>query len=179
MIAATTRSLILRGLNRETAPMRPASSGHCTKKLLEIRTTRSSVPARKSLALYRKAARNRPILLPRCSDTLSLDNDPTSHQCNRCHVRTRSSACDTFSRCWARRVRCWLAFSLASVLRSVASAAGRPVLFGDFAATTTESDFSRPCIIGFGSSPSRCGPVGLRPVAGRETSQVPARSVPT
>ena len=48
--------------------------------------------------------------------------------------------------------RCWLAFSLASVLRSVASAAGRPVLFGDFPATMTESNFSPPCIIGFGSS---------------------------
>ncbi len=35
-----------------------------------------------------------------------------------------------------------------------------PVLFGDFTATMTRSDFSRPCIIGFGSSPSRCGPVG-------------------
>ena len=57
--------------------------------------------------------------------------------------RTRSSTCDTLSRFCARRVRCWIAFSLAPVLRSVASAAGRPVLFGDFTATMTESDFSR------------------------------------
>src|SRR6202030_2487532 len=41
-----------------------------------------------------------------------------------------------------------------------ASAAGRPALFGGFVATMAESDFSCPCIIGFGSSPSRCGPVG-------------------
>src|SRR6202040_4131685 len=52
------------------------------------------------------------------------------------------------------------AFSLASALRSTASAAGRPALFGGFVATMAESDFSCPCIIGFGSSPSRCGPVG-------------------
>src|SRR5919197_6421464 len=31
-------------------------------------------------------------------------------------------------------------------------------LFAGFIATMTRSDFSRPCIIGFGSSPSRCGP---------------------
>ncbi len=30
----------------------------------------------------------------------------------------------------------------------------------DAYATTAESDFSSPCIIGFGSSPSRCGPPG-------------------
>src|SRR5919197_6651716 len=31
-------------------------------------------------------------------------------------------------------------------------------LFAGFIATMTRSDFSCPCIIGFGSSPSRCGP---------------------
>ena len=31
-------------------------------------------------------------------------------------------------------------------------------LFVGFIATMTRSDFSCPCIIGFGSSPSRCGP---------------------
>jgi hypothetical protein len=31
----------------------------------------------------------------------------------------------------------------------------------------TESDFSRPFIIGYGSSPSRCGPVRQLPAAGR------------
>src|SRR3954463_12192871 len=39
--------------------------------------------------------------------------------------------------------------------------AGPPVLFGDFITTMTRSDLSRPCIIGFGSSPSRCGPDGF------------------
>jgi hypothetical protein len=73
-------------------------------------------------------------------------------------IRTRSSAGDTLSRFGARF---WLPFSLASVLRSIAFAADRPVLFGDFLATMMESDFSPPCIIGFGSLPSRCGPVGF------------------
>ena len=35
---------------------------------------------------------------------------------------------------------------------------GFPALFVGFTATTAESDFPRSCIIGFGSSPSRCGP---------------------
>src|SRR3954470_10385288 len=44
------------------------------------------------------------------------------------------------SRLWVRHVRCWLAFSLAPALRSIASAAGPPVLFGDFIATMAGSD---------------------------------------
>jgi hypothetical protein len=75
-------------------------------------------------------------------------------------VRTRSGSCDTLSRPCVRHVRHRFAFSLASALCSTASAAGRPALFGGFVATMAESDFSCPCIIGFGSSPSRCGPVG-------------------
>jgi hypothetical protein len=47
-ITTTTGSSIPPGLNREPATMRPDSAGHCTKKLLEIRTTPSSVPARRS-----------------------------------------------------------------------------------------------------------------------------------
>ena len=66
--------------------------------------------------------------------------------------RTRSGACDTLSRHCVRHVRHQFAFSLASALRSTASAAGRPALFGGFIATMAESDFSCPCIIGFGSS---------------------------
>ncbi len=48
-------------LSRETAPMRPTSSGHCTKKLLEIWTTPSSVPARKS---WRCAEKQRDTVRP-------------------------------------------------------------------------------------------------------------------
>jgi len=56
---------------------------------------------------------------------------------------------------------------LAPALRSTGSAAFAPVdasavgsfaLFAGFIATMARSDFSRPCIIGYGSSPSRCGP---------------------
>jgi len=54
--------------------------GHRTKKLLEVRATPSSVPARKSWPLYRKAARHLRTPPPRRSDTLSPDNDPPSHQ---------------------------------------------------------------------------------------------------
>ena len=46
----------------------------------------------------------------------------------------------------------------APALRSTNSAAGRPALFVGFTATTPGSDFSRPCISGNSSSPSRCGP---------------------
>ena len=72
--------------------------------------------------------------------------------------RMRSSACDTLSRSCARRVLCWPAFPSVPALRSTGSAAGCPALFVGFLATMAGSDFSRPCIIGFGSSPSRCGP---------------------
>src|SRR5712692_10040828 len=50
--------------------------GHCTKKLLKVRATPSSVPARKSWPLHRKAARHLRTPPPRRSDTLSQDNDP-------------------------------------------------------------------------------------------------------
>jgi hypothetical protein len=46
--------------------------------------------------------------------------------------RTRSSAWDTLSRICARRVLCWPVFHLVPALRSTASAAGFPALFGGF-----------------------------------------------
>ena len=82
--------------------------------------------------------------------------------------RMRSSACDTLTRLCARHVLCWPAFPLVPALGSTGSAAvgsaadcsaaGCSALFAGFTATMTESDFSCPCIIGYGSSPSRCGP---------------------
>lgn len=78
-------------------------------------------------------------------------------------------------------VRCvpsWLAFSLAPALRSADSAPARAGLFAGFAATMAGSDFSRSCITGFGSSPSRCGPRGHRPVVERETSRFPCKERP-
>src|SRR5258708_4638782 len=44
---------------------------------------------------------------------------------------------------------------------STDSAAVGTALFVGFPATMAESDFSRPCIIGYGSSPSRCGPAAV------------------
>jgi len=84
--------------------------------------------------------------------------------------RTRSSPCDTPLRFCARRVRGWPAFPLVPALCSTHSAAGCPALFAGFIATMAESDFSRPFIIGYGSSPSRCGPA--RAAAG-QTRELP------
>ena len=86
--------------------------------------------------------------------------------------RMRSSACDTFFRLCARHVLCWPAFPLVPALGSTGSAADRSALFVGFTATMAESDFPRPCIIGSGSSPSRCGPG--RHMAGGQTRDLPA-----
>src|SRR5947209_14249438 len=85
--------------------------------------------------------------------------------------RMRPSACDTLSRPWVRHVLCCSAFSLVSALGSAGSAAAASAvdcsatslsaLFAGFSATMTESDFLRSCVIGYGSSPSRCGPPAL------------------
>src|SRR6516225_1920984 len=72
--------------------------------------------------------------------------------------RMRSSVCDTLIRLCVRHVLCWFAFPLVPALRSTDSAADCSALFAGFPATMARSDFSGPCIIGFGSSPSRCGP---------------------
>src|SRR6516164_6959884 len=59
------------------------------------------------------------------------------------------------------------------------SAAVGTALFVGFTAIMAESDFSRPCITGYGSSPSRCGPTA---VAERSSARSPgsrARSVCT
>src|SRR5437016_7223833 len=89
----------------------------------------------------------------------------------------RSSACDTLTRSCARRVLCWLAFPLASALRSTGSAAGCPALFVGFPATMAESDFPTPFIIGYGSSPPQCGPAGTRPLARPGTSRFPCKEL--
>src|SRR5262245_34844639 len=74
-----------------------------------------------------------------------------------------------------------LACVLVPALGSTGSAAGRPALFVGFAATMAESDFPRPCLIGFGSSPSRRGPeqraLPALP-ADRGTSRFPYKKLP-
>ena len=54
---------------------------------------------------------------------------------------------------------------------SAGSATGRPALFVGFTATMAECDFSRPFIAGYGSSPSRRGPV--QPKAARSGLRSP------
>src|SRR5437763_10895557 len=83
--------------------------------------------------------------------------------CVTANCRMRSSVCDTLIRFCARHVLCWPAFPLVPALRSTGSAATFPAdasavdffaLFAGFTATMAGSDFSCPCIIGYGSSPS-------------------------
>src|SRR5216683_3081366 len=73
-------------------------------------------------------------------------------------VRTRPSPGDTLARLGVRRVLACPVFSSAPSLRSTNSDFGRPTPFAGFPATMEGSDFSPLCIIGFGSSRSRCGP---------------------
>src|SRR5260370_848270 len=109
---------------------------------------------------------------------LECDEEAAARQRYRI-VKARSSACDTHFRHCVRSVLCWLAFPLAPALGSTGSAVAETTLFVGFSATMAESDFSRPCIIGYGSSPSRCGPAA---VANRSIARSPgsrARSVCT
>src|ERR1700674_1787033 len=68
------------------------------------------------------------------------------------------TSCATLTRLGVRRVLGWRAFPSVPALRSTNSAADPSALFVSFPATMAWSDFSCPCIIGYGSSPSRCGP---------------------
>jgi hypothetical protein len=86
--------------------------------------------------------------------------------------RTRFGPRDAPSRLGVRSVPPSPAFSLAPALGSTNSSAVRPVSFARFAAVMAESDSSSPCIVGFGSSPSRCGPLTSR-AAKVEVSRFP------
>src|SRR5437763_13373005 len=87
---------------------------------------------------------------------------------------TRSSPGNTPFRVCARCVLCWFAFPSAPALGSTGSAADCSALFVGFSATMAGSDFSRPFVIGYGSSPSRCGPPAP-PDGGREISRFPCK----
>ena len=73
------------------------------------------------------------------------------HVCGRAPVTQ-------LSRRRVRTVLCSSAFLAIPPLPSIDSATSKPVLFADFIGTTSECDFSSSYLIGFGSSPSRCGP---------------------
>jgi hypothetical protein len=98
--------------------------------------------------------------------------------------RMRSSTCDTLSRSCARSVRCWPVGPLRGptpsvpAFRSTRSAAGCPALFAGFITTMARSDFSCPCISGFGSSPSLCGPRRHAAPASHVISRFPFKERP-
>jgi hypothetical protein len=85
--------------------------------------------------------------------------------------RVRSSAFVTRAWLCAQGMVCWPAFPLVPALGSTGSAAvnsaadcsaaGCSALFAGFTATMAGSDFSCPCIIGYDSSSSRCGPAAV------------------
>src|SRR6266699_3628316 len=97
--------------------------------------------------------------------------------------RMRSSACGMLVWLCAQGMVCWLTFPLVPALGSAdsaaigtaadCSAAGCSALFAGFTATMAGSDFSCPCIIGYGSSPSQCGPSLSRDADG-QTRDLPA-----
>src|ERR1700730_366795 len=109
-----------------------------------------------------------------------LHTAPTSDGCRLASAfRTRSGVGDTLSRHCVRHVRHRFAFSLASALRSTASAAGRPALFAaslllwrSLTPHARASSASVPHLPDADQS-------ALQPVAGHETSQVPTRSFRT
>jgi hypothetical protein len=72
-------------------------------------------------------------------------------------VRTRTGCLGMLSRRCVRRMFNTVVIPSAPHLLSIDSA---PIqgLFADFIATTPKSEFSYPCIIGFGAPPSRYGP---------------------
>ena len=67
-----------------------------------------------------------------------------------------------------------IAFPLAPALGSIDSADSRLSLFADFPATMAGSDFSSPCIIGFGS-PAFPMRTALSQTASHEISRFPGR----
>src|SRR4029077_18818148 len=97
--------------------------------------------------------------------------------------RMRSSACGMLIWLCAQGMVCWHAFPLVPALGSPdsaavgtaagCSAASCSTLFAGFMATMAGSDFSCLCIIGYGSSPSRCGPSLSRDADG-QTRDLPA-----
>ena len=86
---------------------------------------------------------------------------PRVSTAERCRMRANTS--DTLVWLRVQHVLYWPAFPLVPALCSTNSATDRSALFVGFPATMAESDFSGPFIIGYGSSPSRCGPATAMP----------------
>jgi hypothetical protein len=86
----------------------------------------------------------------------------------------RACAGTQLSRRRVRAVLCNSAFLTIPPLPSIDSATSKPVSFADFVGANSESDFSGSCIIGFGSSPSRCGP-SAHTATGGQAGDLPVR----
>src|SRR3954447_15658742 len=129
---------------------------------------RRSTPGAASLLCSRKAQRkvSRPTW---CSSAVSFSFPFLATACRR-----RSCAWDTAARLRVRTVLCSPAFPSIPPLGSIGSAAADAALFADFPATMGGSDFSGPCITGYGLRPSRCGP-GIGAQDGLGELPVPAR----
>jgi hypothetical protein len=80
VIGATTRCLMRRGLNRETAPMRPLRRASHQKTVGNKGRPHLAWRRERTGRCREKAARRLQVPPPRRSNTLSPDNDPTSHQ---------------------------------------------------------------------------------------------------
>ena len=109
-----------------------------------IRRVMPSVPAAASLFSSKNARRN--------ASTVTWWRSAVrrSRGSRRTNRRIRSAACDALSRHCVRRALWLPGFPLGSVLGSIGSAGTLIPLFVDFAATSTESDFSMPFIFGYG-----------------------------
>jgi hypothetical protein len=136
----------------------PAATGHTTAPPSSVMTSRRLSSGRDARFIARPPPRSARAAFPHAAPTSVYDGESG---------RIRSSAFVTRAWLWVQYVLCWCAFPLAPALRSTDSAASTSemppqwasfALFAGFTATMARSDFSRPCIIGFGSSPSRRGP---------------------
>ena len=93
----------------------------------------------------------------------------------RTNCRIRSAACDTLSRPCVRRVLWLPGFPSGPALDSTDSAGADAPLFVGFSATSPESDFSMPFVIGYGFLLPSATPPRRR--GDMETSQVPVEGV--
>jgi hypothetical protein len=109
-----------------------------------------------------RVVKNDPLDSPRRSEQFGLADDltvrPPAIVTVAGPVRNKLRACDTLSRLGTGHVLYWPAAEPVEPSAETEGNADRFALFVGFTATMAASDFPRPCIIGYDSSPSRCGP---------------------
>ena len=91
--------------------------------------------------------------------------------------RMRSRAGDASARPCVRNALCGIAFPAVPALGSIGSEPDRSASFVDFTAAMAESDFSRPFVVGYGSSPSRRDPAARTPRMGERSPGSRAKSL--